>query len=181
MPTTVHEKNYIKKQKILNVIFIIISLSIMLFFYLVYKLYTHSSITIYLVLAALCSIPTAQFIIRYSLFWGQKDCSPIVVDDLSKLPSNCYVINNALLTTGKDNCFIDNIVISGEYIICIVDRTKNNSRDIIFILNAILNNDYPIKIIHLQDYKYEALIQYIQSNNTKNTEKLFISIKTHLI
>jgi len=184
MPTTVHEKHYIKNQKKLNLIFITSSLVIMVFFYLIYKLNTNSTVTIYLVIAALCSIPAAQFILRYSLFFGQKDCNSEIVDELYKLPSTCYIINSALFTNTKGTAFIDHIIISGNNVICLLDHSKKNSDSAISALKTILNTNYDkynIEIISVKDYKKETLATYILPEITEHTELLFMTIKTHLI
>lgn len=176
----VHDKDYIKKQKTLSLIITILSLLIMLFFYIFYRIYSKK--VYLLVLAALCAIPAAQFCTRFILFLPHKDCKASIIDDLLKLPSSCFIINTALFTDGKHNGFIDSIVITGNKILCIVDKDNKYSLDAVKYLKDILNTkgiNYSLKQIDLKDYSFEK-IKKLVPNQESNTELLRI-IKSYLI
>lgn len=188
MPTIVHEKNYLYKQKFINLSLTFLSLFVMLFFYLIYKIYSNSTITMYLALAALCAIPAAQFATRYIILFPHKDGNRQIADDLLKLPSHCYVINTALFTDGKVNKFIDNLAIINNTILCFVDDSKKHSIDAINVLENILKSkgvEYNLKSISTKDYTKNILEEYTfyESNNVikTNSEDLFKIIKSYLI
>lgn len=195
MPTIVHKKNYLYKQKFINLSLTFLSLFVMLFFYLIYKIYSNSTITMYLVLAALCAIPAAQFATRYIILFPHKDSNIQIADDLLKLPSYCYVINTALFTDGKVDKFIDSIAIINNTILCFVDNSKKHSIDAVNVLENILKSkdiEYNLKSISTKDYNEHILNEYmvyecndiIKTNNDiikTNSEELFKIIKSYLI
>lgn len=184
MPTILREKNYISRQKLVNLIFISISLLGLLFFYIVYRVFTNSTITIYLVLSALFSIPSSLFIIKYILLLPHKDCNTDIANDLCNLPSYCYIINNVLFTDGKQNKFIDNIVIINNNIVCFLDTSKKYSINAVEVLKDILNNktnNYIIKTISTEEYKPNILEKYIVKENKNESKELLSIIKSHLI
>lgn len=188
MPTTIHTKDYLHKQKFINLSLTLISLFVMLFFYLIYKIYSNSTITTYLALAALCAIPTAQFLTRYIILFPHKDANTQIADNLLKLKSSCYVINTALFTDGKVNKFIDSILIINNTIVCFVDYSNKYSIDAVSVLENILKSkgvEYNLKSISTKDYNENILDEYtiyeIDNQTKNNSEELLKIIKSYLI
>jgi len=175
----IHNKNYVRNQKILYLILTIISLVIMIFFYTFYKIYSEK--VYFIVIAALCAIPVSLFFTRFILFLPHKDCKVSIATELLQLPPSCVIINTVLFTS-ECTKFIDNIVITGNTIICIVNETNKYSIDAVKALKSILDSkrvDYKLKQINLNDYSFEKINNLI-SNQNANDEILRI-IKSYLI
>lgn len=180
MITVIHNKNYIKNQKILYLGLTILSLAIMIFFYILYKIYFEK--VYFIVIAALCAIPTALFCTRFILFLPHKDCNFIIANELLKLPPSCVIINTVLFTDSEHNKFIDNIIITGNLIICIVNKTNKYSENVIECLKNILDSEkanYKLKQIDLENYSFEHVNTLI--SNQAAEDKLVKIIKSRLI
>lgn len=183
MPTIIHEKDYIQKQKLKYIVLSSIFLIIILIFYTLYIINSKSALKNYfIVLGALFAVPAGISITRYILFFKYKDCNSKIADELSTLPSYCYIINNALFTNGNKNKFIDNIVIINNNIICIVDSSKKYSLEAVNLLDSILKTkgiDYKLVNMSLDKYNLSILNKYLE--NQQNDSQIFNTIKTYLI
>lgn len=177
MPTILHEKDYLHKQKLIYFFLTFASLVILIIFYIVYRIYNN---VYFIILAGLSSIPIAQFGIRYILIFSHKDCNSKIADELSTLNLPCYIINTVLFTNGGQTKFIDNIIIIEDTIICIIDNSKKSSKGAIDVLNSMLKGyKFNLKVIDLNDYNFNNFNKY---KNIKNSdENLFIALKCHLI
>jgi len=182
MQNIVHDKNYISKQKKLYFLLSLLSLIILLVLYAIYKIFFPQKHLI-IALAALCSIPFSQFSIRFSLFWGIKDCNYKIADEIAALAADCFIINNALMTDGKKNIFIDNIIISQNNIICITDNNSKNSdstESFIKALPELKKISFNIYTIYTDIYSLDKVKAHI-SNTNFDSEDILTVLKSYLI
>ena len=182
MQNIIHDKNYISKQKKLYFLLSLFSLITLLVLYTIYKIFFPQKHLI-IALAALCSIPLSQFSIRFSLFWGIKDCNYKIADEIASLVPDCFIINNALMTDGKKNIFIDNIIVSQNNVICIVNNNSKNCDDTEnFIRNLLELKRIPSNIytMYIDVYSLDKVKAYI-SNINFDSEDILTVLKSHLI
>lgn len=182
MTNIIHDKNYISKQKKLYFLLSIFSAIVLITFYIVYKVF-FPKIHLILAFAALCSIPLAQFSIRFSLFWGINDCNEKIADEISTLSENCLIINNALITNGKNNVFIDNIIISKNNIICIINPDCKASKGHSELITSLIESKripFNLYTINVNEYSLDKIKKHI-SHIDFDTEDILSILKGFLI
>lgn len=180
MDNIIHEKNYIHRQKVISLTITMLSAIAMIAFYIIYR---HIDNIYIIILSAVCAIPIAQSFTRYILLFPHRDCDTKISDSLHSISDKCYIINSALFTDGNENRFVDNIIICGKNVICIVDNSKKYSLNAVDVLKNILISkriEFNLNIIYRHDYSLDNLKKYMIDLDTNGYE-IFIAIKSHLI